>query len=272
MRIFWFFIWRNLNPYHPRMLVRRLIEIGSVVLEKRNFLISSMYFRYFVIISPWKRAEAFIWTNLNPLQPMIHCAKFGWKWPGGFGGEDFLISSMYFRYFVIISPWKRAGPFIWINLNLLHPKMLRAKTGWNWPSGSREEDFLISSMYFRCFLIISPWKRAESPTFEHTWIPFIPSMLCAKFGWNWTSGSCEEDFWISAMYFRYFDIIFPWQRAGPFILTKLNPLLCAKFGWNWPSASGEENLKSVRTDRQTDRRTTDDRRSEKLTWAFSSVS
>ena len=27
-RIYWFFIWRNLNPYHPRMLVRRLIEIG----------------------------------------------------------------------------------------------------------------------------------------------------------------------------------------------------------------------------------------------------
>ena len=27
----------------------------------------------------------------------------------------FLISSMYLRYFVIISPWKKAGPFIWRN-------------------------------------------------------------------------------------------------------------------------------------------------------------
>ena len=35
MRIYWFFIWRNLNPYHPRMFVQRLIEIGSVVLEKK---------------------------------------------------------------------------------------------------------------------------------------------------------------------------------------------------------------------------------------------
>ena len=62
--------------------------------------------------------------------------------------------------------------------------------------------------------------------------------------------------------------------------TKLNPIhprmLCAKFGWNWPSGSGEEveNRKSLQTDRQTDRRTdgqtTDERRSEKLTWAFSS--
>ena len=31
---------------------------------------------------------------------------------------------MYFHFFVIISPWKRAGPFIWTNLNPLHPRML----------------------------------------------------------------------------------------------------------------------------------------------------
>ena len=46
-------------------------------------LISSMYFRYFVIISSWKRDEI----------------------------------SMNVHYFVIISPWERAGPFIWTNLN-----------------------------------------------------------------------------------------------------------------------------------------------------------
>ena len=112
-------------------------------------------------------------------------------------------------------------------------------------------------------------------------------MLCANFGWNWLSGSGEEDFLISSMYFHYFVFISPWKRAGPFIWTNLNPLhprmLCAKFGWNWPSGSGEdENVKSLQTDRQTDRKTDrrtdggtdrqtpDDRWSEKLTWAFSS--
>ena len=89
---------------------------------------------------------------------------------------------------------------------------------------------------------------------------------------------------ISSMYFCYFVIITPWKRAGPFIWTNLNPLysrmLCAKFGWNWPCGFGEvdENVKSlqtdgqtnIRTDRQTGLQNTDERWSEKLTWAFSS--
>ena len=46
---------------------------------------------------------------------------------------------MYFCYFAIIYPWKRAWPFNWINKNSLHPSMLCAKFGWNWFSGSGEE-------------------------------------------------------------------------------------------------------------------------------------
>ena len=41
------------------------------------------------------------------------CANIGWYWLSGSGEEDFLISSTHFRYFVIISLWKRVGPFIW---------------------------------------------------------------------------------------------------------------------------------------------------------------
>ena len=129
---------------------------------EEDFLISSMYFRYFVIVSPWKRLGPFIWTNFNPLNPKMLCAKFCWNWPSVLEKKIFLISSMYFRYFVIISPWKRTGPFIWTNLNPLHPRMLCAKFGWYWLSGSGEEFFLISSMYLHYFLIICPRKRAGS--------------------------------------------------------------------------------------------------------------
>ena len=79
------------------------------------------------------------------------------------------------------------------------------------------------------------------------------------------------------MYFRYFVIISSWKKTGSFIWTILNPfrprMFCAKFGWNLPSGSGEEdeNVKSLDTDGQTDRdKQTDDRWSEKLTWAFCS--
>ena len=50
-------------------------------------------------------------------------------------------------------------------------------------------------------------------------------------------------------------------------MSPLHPsMLCAKFGWNLPNGCGEEyeNVKSLRTDRQTDGR------SEKLTWTLSS--
>ena len=58
-------------------------------------------------------------------------------------------------------PLEKNWPFIWANLNPLHPleRILWAKFGWNWPSSSGEEHFLKLSMYFFNFVIISHWKR-----------------------------------------------------------------------------------------------------------------
>ena len=67
------------------------------------------------------------------------CAIFGWNWPSGSWEIFFKICSISFYYFAIISPWRRAWLFIWTNLNPLHPRMLCAKFGWNWLSGSEEE-------------------------------------------------------------------------------------------------------------------------------------
>ena len=95
---------------------------------------------------PLKRAGPFIWTNLNLVHARMHCAKFGWHSPSGSIEEDFEISSMYFLYFVIISPWKRAESFIWTNLNTLHPTMLCAKFGWKllWRKRWKYEKFTIT--------------------------------------------------------------------------------------------------------------------------------
>ena len=105
-----------------------------------------MYFGYFVIISPWKRAVPFIWTNLNPFTQRCFVPSLVEIAPGVSGEGDFLISSVYYHHFVIISPWKKARPLIWINLNPLHPGILCVKFGWNWPNGSGEEDEIVKSL------------------------------------------------------------------------------------------------------------------------------
>ena len=47
---------------------------------------------------------------------------------------------MFLHYFAIISSWKVKWPFISINLNSLHTRMLFAKFGWNWPSGNEDKN------------------------------------------------------------------------------------------------------------------------------------
>ena len=76
---------------------------------------------------------------LNLLHPRMLYDKFGWNWPSG-SGDDFLKFHQRILRFVIISPCKRAKPFIWNNLNPYHPRMLCAKFSWNWPGGSWEDE------------------------------------------------------------------------------------------------------------------------------------
>ena len=91
----------------------------------------------------------FIWTNLNPNHSRMICAKFGWNGPSGSGEEVQNVKSLQtdgqtkdnrwsekltwaseklfhfpqciFTILVMISPWKRKCPFLWTNLNFLHP-------------------------------------------------------------------------------------------------------------------------------------------------------
>ena len=118
---------QNCIPFTHRCFEPNFVEIGSVFLEEKIFKFRQCIFTI-SWLSPLGEGQVFfIWTNLNPLHPRMLCAKFDWNQRSGSGEEDILISSIYFRYFVIISPWKRAGPFIWINLNSLYPRMHCAK-------------------------------------------------------------------------------------------------------------------------------------------------
>ena len=90
MRIYFFLLWRNLNPLHPRMLCA---EIGWNWLWqwfwRRGFFNFDDVFSLFCKYLPLEKSGPFIWTNLNPHDPRMLCAKFGWNWPSGSGEEDF---------------------------------------------------------------------------------------------------------------------------------------------------------------------------------------
>ena len=62
-----------------------------------------MYIIAILLISP-QRVWVFISQIWIPFHLRMLCAQFGWNWPSGYVEED---CSMYFHYFVIISPWKR---------------------------------------------------------------------------------------------------------------------------------------------------------------------
>ena len=62
------FIWIKLNLFTKRCFVPSSVKIGPVGLEK-NFLISSMFFRYFVFISSWKRNRVLHFNKLESPSP-----------------------------------------------------------------------------------------------------------------------------------------------------------------------------------------------------------
>ena len=75
--------------------VPALVEIGSVLQEKKILKKYVNVFHNYEIISPRKRAGPFIWTKLNSRQPMMHCARFVINWPRG-SGE--IILNVHFAY------------------------------------------------------------------------------------------------------------------------------------------------------------------------------
>ena len=50
-----------------------------------------------------------------------------------------------------------------------------------------------------------------------------PKELCAKFGWNWPSGSGKDDFSNLFFFFHNLVIIFTSKKTEPFIWTNVNP-------------------------------------------------
>ena len=140
----------------------------------------------------------------------------------------------------------------------------------------------MSSSYFGFFaIIISPLGKCRGPSFEQTWIPFTRNDLCQV----WLKLATADAKVLEKKILKCFQFTFailqlasPFKRVYSFIWTNLNHLypsrICANCCWNWSSGSEEmdENVKSLKTDRWTDGRTTEDSRLEYnvVSWAFRS--
>ena len=106
-----------------------------------------MYFHYLVIISPWKRAgrgpsleQTWILFYQWCIVPSL--VEIG---PEVLEKKIFYIINV-FSLFRDYLPLEKGGTLIWTYLNTLYPRMLCAKFGWNWPSGSGEEDENVKSL------------------------------------------------------------------------------------------------------------------------------
>ena len=104
-------------------------------------------------------------------QGCFHLCQVCMKLTRWFWRRLFKISSMYICFYVFISPWKKAGPFIWTTWNPLTQKCIEPSLVENWPSCSGEEHFSHFVKVFYYFVLISSWKRA-GPAFEQPWILF----------------------------------------------------------------------------------------------------
>ena len=126
-------------PFTREYFVPSLAEVGPVVLEKilKSF---ECIFTISHIISPLRRMNVAFHLNKFECPSFKNALCHVWlKLDQWFWRRGFLKFRMYFYYFTIISPLRRAQPFIWTNFNLLHLRMFFTMFGWNWPSGSGED-------------------------------------------------------------------------------------------------------------------------------------
>ena len=90
----------------------KLVEIGSVVLEKRFFILS-IYISLFRNYLPFEKGGTILLNKLESPSPKdLFCQVWlklaQWFWRRGF----FNVVNVFFAIFVKISPWKGVGSFV----------------------------------------------------------------------------------------------------------------------------------------------------------------
>ena len=105
-----------------------------------------MYFRFFVIIYPWKRAGPSFyqtWVLIIKEYFVTILVEIGQE---VLEKKIFKFRQCIFAFFCNYLPWEKGGALHLNKLKSLHPRILCAKFGWKSPSGSGEEDENVKSL------------------------------------------------------------------------------------------------------------------------------
>ena len=110
--------------------------------------------------------------------------------------------------------------FIWTNLILYHPRLLFAKFGWNWSSGTGEEDFLNFVNIFSLFRNYLPLGNGGTLHLNKQEFPSPKDALCQVWlklaQWFW-----RRRFFNFVNVFSLFRNYLPLEKGGALHLNKL---------------------------------------------------
>ena len=132
-------VWTNMNPLLQGCFVSSLVEIGTVVLEKKilNFINVFSLFRYYL---PLGKDMTLHMNKIEFPSPKYASRQVWLKLATRFWRIRFL--NFFYVFLLFDSPWKWTWHFnCTIFTSSFHQRILCAKFGYNWPSGSGEEDF-----------------------------------------------------------------------------------------------------------------------------------
>ena len=168
MRICWFFICRNLNSLHQRMLCAKIGWNWLCPYVKEDFLKFRQCIFAISLLSPVGKVWSIIWQK-NPLNlPHARMIILSWNWPTGSREEHLII----FKFLQCISAnsllspiGKGRGPSFEQTWILVTQRLVDI-----WPVvlekilKFRQRIFAIS--------ILSPFGKRRDPSYEETWILF----------------------------------------------------------------------------------------------------
>ena len=206
MRIEWFLIEIIESP-SPRCFVPCLVEIGTVTLEKKIFKVVNVFlvllnylpllyppqtkFRGYIVILMFKVVA----LQLNKLESptfkdalcQVWLKMAQWFWRRRF--LNFINVFSLFRYYLPL------GKYMALHMNKIEFPSPKNASRQVWLKLATRFWRIRFLNFFYVFLLFdSPWKWTWHFNCTIFTSSFHQRILCAKFGYNWPSGSGEEDF------------------------------------------------------------------------------